>query len=157
MSEQFEAESEKAKGSRRSFFGWATMGAGLAASYGLGLAYFLRFLLPVRRERWRELFVATVDEIRPGQSRHFVDPAGGETFVHNLGGQFVALSNICPHLGCKVRYQAAESRFFCPCHNGVFDINGEPISGPPAQEGKALKRQEVIVRSGAVYIRWRQT
>ena len=142
---------------RRGLLGWGIMVASLAASYGLGLMFFLRFLLPVRTRRWRELFVATVDEIPPGASRNFVDPAGGESFVHNLGGQFIALSSICPHLGCKVRFQPAESRFFCPCHYGVFDINGQPISGPPAQEGKALKRHEVIVKSGAVYIRWRET
>ena len=142
---------------RRGLLGWAVMGASLAASYGLGLAYFVRFLLPVPRERWRELFVATAGEIPPGASRQFVDPAGGETFVHNLGGQFVALSNICPHLGCKVTYRASEGRFICPCHHGVFDATGQPLSGPPKQENKPLKRQEVIVRSGAIYIRCRET
>ena len=141
---------------RRGLLSWGVMGLSLAASYGLGLTYFLRFLLPVRRERWRELFVATVDEIPPGQSRRYVDPAGGETFIHNLDGQFVALSNICPHLGCKVHYQASQGRFVCPCHQGVFDSNGRPISGPPAQENKPLKRHEVIVRGGAIYIRWKE-
>ena len=142
---------------RRGLLGWALMGVSLAASYGLGFVYFLRFLLPVRRERWRELFVATVDEIPPGKSRQYVDPAGGETFIHNLSGQFVALSNVCPHLGCKVQYHASEGRFVCPCHQGVFDSEGRPISGPPAQENKRLKRHEVIVRGGAIFIRWKDS
>ena len=149
--------SDESRPTRRGLLGWLAMSVGLAASYGLGLAYFVRFLFPVKRERWRELFVATLDEIPPGSSRQFVDPTGSETFVHNLGGEFVALSNICPHLGCKVHYRAAEQRFVCPCHQGVFDATGQPISGPPKQENMALKRQEVVVRSGAVYIRWRET
>ena len=49
----------------------------------------------------------------------------------------------CPHLGCKVHYDAAASRFVCPCHHGVFDKNGTAVSGPPAESGKNLKRFEV--------------
>jgi nitrite reductase/ring-hydroxylating ferredoxin subunit len=141
---------------RRGWLGWLVMAGSLAASYGLGLLYFLRFLLPVRRQRWRELFVATVEQIPPGSNRRFVDPAGSETFVFNFGGQLVALSNICPHLGCKVHYQANEKRFFCPCHNGEFDLQGNPTAGPPKAENRALKRSEVVVRGGAIYLRWRE-
>jgi cytochrome b6-f complex iron-sulfur subunit len=142
--------------SRRRLLGWIVMGVCLAASYGVAILYALRFLLPVRRERWRELFVATLDELPPGSSRQFVDPAGGEVVVHNLGGRLVALSNVCPHLGCKVHYQASDAQFVCPCHQGVFDQQGQPLAGPPKQGNTPLKRHEVVERSGAAYIRWKE-
>lgn len=43
------------------------------------------------------------------------------------------LSNSCAHLGCPVRWQITEGQgdFRCPCHGGVYNINGDYVSGPP--------------------------
>jgi Rieske Fe-S protein len=57
-----------------------------------------------------------------------------------MGGEVVALSNTCPHLGCKVHWEIRNQRFFCPCHQGVFDSDGVATAGPPAAEGKNLKK-----------------
>ena len=46
------------------------------------------------------------------------------------GRDFVAMSNICTHLACRVRWIADREQFFCPCHNGVFDKEGNVVSGP---------------------------
>jgi cytochrome b6-f complex iron-sulfur subunit len=43
----------------------------------------------------------------------------------------VAMSMVCTHLACKVRWQEGKQEFYCPCHQGKFDRNGEVISGPP--------------------------
>jgi len=43
----------------------------------------------------------------------------------------MALSLICTHLGCIVRWQPNRKQFLCPCHDGQFDWDGEVISGPP--------------------------
>jgi len=47
------------------------------------------------------------------------------------GQNFIAMSNVCTHLGCRVRWVAEQNKFFCPCHNGVFDMYGNVLSGPP--------------------------
>ena len=47
------------------------------------------------------------------------------------GRNYHALSNICTHLGCRVRWIAEREQFFSPCHNGVFDKHGYVVSGPP--------------------------
>jgi len=49
------------------------------------------------------------------------------------GGDFVAVSTRCMHLGCPVRYVEASSRFICPCHGGVYDFTGRVIGGPPVR------------------------
>lgn len=43
------------------------------------------------------------------------------------------LSNSCAHLGCPVRWILieGEGEFLCPCHGGIYDINGDYIAGPP--------------------------
>lgn len=47
-------------------------------------------------------------------------------FAHRV----IALSAICPHLGCLVKYRE-EGFIQCPCHDGRFDFSGNVIGGPP--------------------------
>ena len=39
----------------------------------------------------------------------------------------IAFSAECPHVGCAIEYKAGDDQFFCPCHRGVFDGNGEVV------------------------------
>jgi Rieske Fe-S protein len=64
------------------------------------------------------------------------------------------MSNVCTHLGCRVRWSADRKQFFCPCHNGVFDQNGTVVSGPPP---KPLNRYEVKVENDQLSIRGGQS
>jgi len=66
------------------------------------------------------------------------------------GQTYVAMSNICTHLGCRVRWIADQQTFFCPCHNGVFDKDGKVVSGPPP---RPLDRYETNVEDGVLFIR----
>lgn len=65
------------------------------------------------------------------------------------GRDYIVLSNICTHLGCRVRWIADQEQFFCPCHNGVFDKVGNVISGPPP---KPLNRFVVKIEDNELYI-----
>lgn len=65
------------------------------------------------------------------------------------GRDYIAFSNICSHLGCKVRWIDGEDQFFCPCHNAVFDRDGEVLTGPPP---RPLDRYPVLVEDGQIYI-----
>lgn len=66
------------------------------------------------------------------------------------GQTFIAMSNICTHLGCRARWIPEQEKFFCPCHNGVFDKDGSVVSGPPP---RPLDRFETKVESGVLFIR----
>ena len=67
---------------------------------------------------------------------------------------FQAFSSVCPHLGCKVHWEAENDRFFCPCHRGVFDPAGVAIGGPPGDAGQRLSQAPIAVdeESGVVYL-----
>ena len=56
--------------------------------------------------------------------------AGGRFYVVNAGDQVFALSQKCPHLGCKIPFCDSSGRFECACHGSVFDLGGEYIKGP---------------------------
>ena len=84
-------------------------------------------------------------------------PAGETvTIAHQGEGSaaedFVALSSVCPHLGCQVHWEAHNERFFCPCHNGVFDPEGNGTAGPPGDSGQSLPRYPLKVEGELLYI-----
>ena len=66
------------------------------------------------------------------------------------GRDYIAMSNVCTHLGCRVRWIADQTQFFCPCHNAVFDEAGEVVDGPPP---RPLDRYEVKVEEGQLFVR----
>jgi menaquinol-cytochrome c reductase iron-sulfur subunit len=65
------------------------------------------------------------------------------------GGEFIAISTKCMHLGCPVRFVAASARFICPCHGGVYDFRGSVSGGPPV---RPLDRFYTRVEGGAVEV-----
>jgi menaquinol-cytochrome c reductase iron-sulfur subunit len=56
-----------------------------------------------------------------------------DTDRYDLHTPFIAISDRCAHLGCPVRWVDAAERFICPCHGGVYDLLGRPVSGPPVR------------------------
>ena len=102
-------------------------------------------------------FVARAADLEVGDSVPFELPSGERVAVTRIGDgdqaeDFIALSSICPHLGCQVHWQALESRFFCPCHNGVFDPSGKGIGGPPGEAGQSLAQYPLKVEGGLLHI-----
>ncbi len=138
----------------------ATVGmtGGLVAGYGTFGAVAGRYLYPAEDRPMTWMFVAELTAMAAGASRTFLGPSGERIAIARQGDggtadDFVALSSTCPHLGCQVFWQAAENRFFCPCHNGMFDPSGKATAGPPAKAGQALSRYELKVDRGLLFIR----
>lgn len=63
---------------------------------------------------------------------------------------YAVMSNICTHLACRVRWIDESQEFFCPCHNGVYDKQGNVLAGPPP---RPLDRYEVKVENDDIYIK----
>lgn len=64
-----------------------------------------------------------------------------------------AFNAICTHLACTVEYRPSQEDIFCNCHNGVYDLNGKNVSGPPPRPLETYKvtlrgkpgQEEIIV------------
>lgn len=141
--------------SRRSWLASALMGVGLLASYGTLVGQTLSFLLPTGlASRKRRIFVGPVAAFQPDIVRTIRDLEGNEVLIKRTKDGFQAFSSTCPHLGCKVHWEADARRFFCPCHNGVFNADGVAISGPPADAGQSLYPAPLVVdeESQVVYL-----
>lgn len=48
----------------------------------------------------------------------------------NQDGRVFERSAVCPHLGCLVRWNSAETRWDCPCHGSRFSPQGDVLNGP---------------------------
>ena len=143
------------KSSRRSWLASVLMGVGLLASYGTLAGQTLSFLLPTGlAKRKRRIFIGPVEAFETGTVRTIRDLEGNEVLIKRTKDGFQAFSSTCPHLGCKVRWEADEARFFCPCHNGVFNAAGVAVSGPPADAGQSLYPAPLFVddNSKVVYL-----
>ena len=46
-------------------------------------------------------------------------------------GDFKAFTAVCTHLQCTVQYKPDTAQIFCPCHEGLYDLTGNVVSGPP--------------------------
>jgi nitrite reductase/ring-hydroxylating ferredoxin subunit len=130
---------------------------GLATSYGACGAMGGRYLFPARSRALRWLYVARVDDLPVGGSTSWRSPTGERIAVARrteavTADAFIALSSTCPHLGCQVHWEHQNTRFFCPCHNGVFAPDGEATSGPPAEAGQSLPRYPLKVENGLLFI-----
>ena len=135
----------------------AALAAGLAGGYGALGAMGLRYLYPARKRPRGWLFVAQVERVAMGASIAWRAPTGEGIAIARQGtggsvDDFVALSSTCPHLGCQVHWEGANDRFFCPCHNGVFDKEGKGVSGPPGDAKQSLARFPLKVEDGLLYI-----
>jgi cytochrome b6-f complex iron-sulfur subunit len=68
----------------------------------------------------------------------------GRLFVANTGTRIFALSQRCPHLGCRVPFCDSSGRFECPCHGSKYDLGGEWIEGPAP---RGMDRYQLTVDS----------
>lgn len=85
------------------------------------------------------------------QTGWIVDEQEAAAYIFTTDGrEFTALSNVCTHLGCRVRWIAEQEKFFCPCHNGVFDKQGNVEAGPPP---RGLDKYEVKVENDQLLIK----
>jgi Rieske Fe-S protein len=65
------------------------------------------------------------------------------------------LSNSCAHLGCPVRWLVnaeGEGEFLCPCHGGIYDINGGWVGGPPPR-GMYRYTKVKVEEDGKLYVK----
>ena len=113
---------------RRSFLSLA-LGT-VAAVFSASLLYpLLQFLWPPAAKTGGEGSVGIpLEDMLAGQSR--VVPLRGEpVLVICEETKVVALSAVCTHLGCIVKYKGG-GVILCPCHAASFDLNGNVTGGP---------------------------
>jgi Rieske Fe-S protein len=117
---------------RRSFLDVVIAASG--AVLGAFILYpIARYIVPPKAPEaaTRRVVAARKDEVRPGGFKIF--PFGGEPgiLIRTQNGEYRALSAVCTHLGCTVQLRPDGQSIWCACHNGLYDLEGRNVSGPP--------------------------
>jgi cytochrome b6-f complex iron-sulfur subunit len=60
-----------------------------------------------------------------------------------------AFSAVCTHLQCVVAYSPERKQIECPCHGGVYSIDGRNLAGPPP---KPLEELAVTIDEDSVLV-----
>lgn len=75
-----------------------------------------------------------IESLERGHGRLFMSRAMKKIAVYRDDmGELHALSPICPHMGCLVDFNQAETSWDCPCHGSRFDVHGSVLNGPATQ------------------------
>ena len=105
--------------------------------------------LPVGKWQLVTLKVVSQDGWTKGQEQHAVWVRRQENAEHEVE----VLSPLCPHLGCPINWFPDKAEFMCPCHGGVFNANGEHLTGPPP---RSMDQLPFEVRAGHLWVRWEE-
>ena len=66
--------------------------------------------------------------------------------------EFRAFSATCTHLDCIVQYRTDTKQIICACHNGIYDLKGRNVSGPPPRPldeySVKVVQDEIIITTG---------
>lgn len=163
--------------SRRRFLGYATIGLGAIISALVAtplIGSLLSPLLEKKKEKtgWAEL--GKTEDFKVGQPKRVqwttatkegwvVETTPRAVWVVTLDGKkFIVFNPKCTHLNCAYSWYLEgephetaygskmpdEDYFFCPCHDGVYDITGKVVSGPPP---RPLDTLPVKIENGKLF------
>lgn len=84
-----------------------------------------------------------VNELRTDAQGHWPPPFdfGGQPclIIRTADGEIKAFNAVCTHLQCTVEFRPLKADIFCNCHDGVYDLSGRNVSGPPPRPLETYK------------------
>ena len=136
--------------SRRTFVDWIIKGGIFTTLAGMLLPA-LSYLWPVmgRGPSMEMEEVGRVEDIPVWGSKKVI-VGGSALLLIRTPKDFKAYSAICTHLGCIVDWDGRKQEIVCPCHAGIFDIEGRVVTGPPP---KPLPFYQVNVADGKIFVK----
>ena len=135
----------------RRLFIQALLGGGLLASAASFFYPILRYLIPPPSPDLGgdSIVAGKVGELKPNSGKIFAFGSRPALLVRTTEGEYRALSATCTHLNCTVQYRSELGQVWCACHNGLYDLNGRNISGPPP---RPLQPYEVHIRGDEIIV-----
>ncbi len=126
------SEAPASPNERRKFLGilLGAIGAVITAAFTWPL---FRFLSPIDKGGADEKVRVAKKQVSRGAPHFFSYQGRPAVLLEQSPGQYIALSAVCTHLGCIVKWVNDSQEFLCPCHAGRFSTNGQVLGGPPPE------------------------
>jgi len=127
------------------------LGGGILASLASFIYPVLRYLVPpVETSLGADSVVAAMaNELKPNSAKIFRFGSRPALLIRTTDGAYRAMSATCTHLSCTVQYRKESQQVWCACHNGMYDLNGRNISGPPP---RPLEQYQVHVQGEEIHV-----
>jgi len=111
----------------------------------------VRYLIPppVADLGGDEVVASKVGDLKPNGSKVFRFGIRPALLLMTADGEYRALSAVCTHLSCTVQYRNDLHQIWCACHNGLYDLAGRNVSGPPP---RSLESFQVHVRGDEIVV-----
>jgi len=128
------------------------LGSGLVATAVAFVYPVLRFLIPPKASDLGSdsVVAGRVGELTLNSGKIFRFGSRPGLLIRTASGEYRAMSATCTHLSCTVQYRPDLHEVWCACHNGMYDLSGRNISGPPP---RPLESFEVQVRGDEIFVR----
>ena len=123
--------------SRRTFL-QVFLAALTALGAGAVLYPVVRFLSPRSSANSGNIVEIPIARLAEGDAKFFDYAGRAAVLVKLSGGAVVVRTAVCTHLGCIVQWQKEKSQFLCPCHGGLFGVDGRVLGGPPPKPLDAI-------------------
>lgn len=133
---------------RRDFLGICAGGGAALFMAGIGYIVF-RYLAPKPTNEQQVKIEFPESEVTSGGAKFFEFAGKSAVLVRRKDGTLTAMSAVCTHLGCIVQWQQDKEQFLCPCHAGIYGIDGKVLAGPPP---KPLQVIPVITAAGKIVV-----
>ncbi len=129
MPEQAEWEDESL--TRRVFIMASLTTASIVAAGGTVYPLY-RYLFPSDSKGGGKGTSVTIPEaeVVVGGARFFKFKGKPAILIRKSEKEVIAMSAVCTHLGCVVKYSESDQIIKCPCHGAKFDLKGKVIAGP---------------------------
>ncbi len=127
------------------------LGSGILASIAAFVYPAIRYIIPppVSESTSRSVVAAKVGELKNNSGKIFKFGSKPALLVRLVDGTYRAFSAVCTHLQCTVQYREDIHEIWCACHNGIYDLEGRNVSGPPP---RPLEMYEVHVQGEDVVV-----
>jgi menaquinol-cytochrome c reductase iron-sulfur subunit len=147
---------------RRQLLGWFVKGVALTVGGIVTVPAVITAISPAirppREEHWAA--IGPVANFQIGQvakaavsiPQNAGRPGPAEKSVYILRRdehEFTVYSRTCTDLSCPLTWDPGSEWFYCPCHGGIFSMDGEPQAGPPS---RPMYRYANRVRDGILEI-----
>jgi cytochrome b6-f complex iron-sulfur subunit len=131
------------------------LGTGIVASLASFLYPVLRYLIPPPSAELSSdtVLAGKTGDLKPNTGKIFRFGSRPALLILTSDGKYHAMSGVCTHLGCTVQYRGDLHNVWCACHNGMYDLNGRNLSGPPP---RPLEDYDVMVKGDEIYVQRRR-
>jgi cytochrome b6-f complex iron-sulfur subunit len=127
------------------------LGAGFASTLAAIVYPVWRYLIPPAsgEPATQSVVAAQAAQVKANSGLLFKFGSKPGLLIRTPEGELQAFSAVCTHLQCTVQYKGDTSQIWCACHNGLYDLAGNVVSGPPP---RPLERLTVNQRGDDIVV-----